>query len=125
MGKQKNINTRAQAPLKAGQFMSVSMNKHKVPEFKEVTNADWTYYGEDNNYPDYLLRCYNRSAKHNAIVNQKASYVCGNGFEGDDLIVNEEGETLLEVVRKTVLDFILFGGCSMEVTRSKDGGKIF
>lgn len=124
MAKPKNINTPPPA-LRSGQLMSISMSNHKVPDFVEKQNADWTYYGEDNNYPDYLLRCYNRSAKHNAIVNQKAAYVYGKGFEGEDTVVNEEGETLGNIVKKQILDYILFGGFDAEVIRSKAGTKTF
>ena len=124
MGKRKNTNIPAQV-LRSGQLMSISMNNHKVPDFVEKHNTDWTYYGEDNNYPDYLLRCYNRSAKHNAIVNQKAAYVYGKGFEGEDTVVNEEGETLGGIVKKQILDYILFGGFDAEVIRSKAGTKAF
>jgi len=101
------------------------MNNHKVPDFVEKHGADWTYYGKDNNYPEYLLKCYNRSSKHNAIINQKASYVYGKGFQGDGEIVNEEGETLGDIVKKMILDFILFGGLDAEVIRSRDASKVF
>ncbi len=121
MAKQKNINTRPQ--VAHNKLMSVSMNNHKVPVFVERSNVDWTYYGADNNYPDYLLRCYNRSAKHNAIINQKVAYICGGGFKGDDIIVNEENETLKDVVKKMVLDYVLFGGFDAETISSKGGGK--
>lgn len=120
MAKQKNISTQPQAAPKF-----IAMNNHKVPTFVERSNAEWTYYGQDNNYPDYLLRCYNRSAKHNAIVNQKVAYICGGGFKGDDTIVNEEGETMGDLVKKMTLDYVLFGGLDAEVIKSKGGTKAF
>lgn len=112
-------------PSNPNKLLSISMNNHKVPDFVEKTNAEWVYYGANNNYPDYLLRCYNRSAKHNAIVNQKVAYICGAGFKGDDKIVNEENETFGDIVKKTVLDYVLFGGLGLEIIKSKGGNKAF
>ena len=47
----------------------------KLPEYKVVNGKDYVMYGENNRYPDYLLEMYQRSAKHNAIVNGKVNYI--------------------------------------------------
>lgn len=64
----------------------------KVPTFKEVKGKDWVSYGEKNDYPDYLLTLFNRSAKHNAIVTGKVHYIVGNGF-----VVQKDGYTIEQV----------------------------
>jgi hypothetical protein len=51
-----------------------------LPIYKEVKGKDYIFYGERNDYPNYLLRIYNNSAKHNAIVTGKVDYICGNGW---------------------------------------------
>ena len=53
----------------------IKFENHKVPEFKEVKNKEYIYFGEDNNYPDYLIELYLRCAKHNAIINGKTNYI--------------------------------------------------
>ena len=56
----------------------------KVPEFKHDIGSDWVKYGDRNDYVDYLLMLYNKSAKHNAIINGKCVYIYGNGLINED-----------------------------------------
>jgi DNA-binding MarR family transcriptional regulator len=108
-----------------------------LPIYKEVKGKDWVYYGEKNDYPNYLLRLYNNSAKHNAIITGKVDYICGNGWEvkSDDEIqkakaytivdrVNQEGENLSELTKKIATDLALFGGYYLQVIWSKATGEI-
>lgn len=101
----------------------------KIPQFKEVRNKDWILYGEDNKYPDYLTFLYNKSSKHGAIVNGKCNYILGGGFEkkapmeggfapvvqpGGTVIpaapVNRSGETMYDIVQKSIKDIEIYGG---------------
>jgi len=108
-----------------------------LPIYKEVKGKDWVYYGEKNDYPNYLLRLYNNSAKHNAIVTGKVDYICGNGWEAiteDEMekakaysvidSVNNNGETLQELTKKIATDLTLFGGYYLQVIWSKATGEI-
>lgn len=108
-----------------------------LPVYKEVKGKDWVYYGEKNDYPNYLLRLYNNSAKHNAIVTGKTDYICGNGWEvvTDDEMekakaygmiekVNKAGESLSDITKKISTDLILFGGYYLQVIWSKASGEI-
>lgn len=117
MAKTKQVET-------GGNVIVIKMNEHKVPQFREVMGKDWIYFGKNNDYPDYLLTLYNRSAKHNAIINAKAFYIFGHGSEaGAEFKVNEDGETLDDVLKKIILDYELFGGFALEVIWSF-GGKL-
>ena len=53
----------------------------KPPIFKEVNGKKWVMYGEEDDYPQYLLELFNKSAKHNAIIRSKVNYVIAKGFE--------------------------------------------
>lgn len=86
-----------------------------IPEFKEVRSKDYILYGEDNSYPDYLIYLFNKSAKHNAILNGKALYIFGQGFNNGDFIVNRLGESLNDIAKKCALDLVLFGGFKLEI----------
>lgn len=86
-----------------------------VPVFKEKKNKEWIEYGEKNNYPEYLLGLYNKSAKHNAIINGKALYEFGNGFENGDFSVNNDSDTLNEATQKMIRDRKIFGGFRLEI----------
>jgi DNA-binding Lrp family transcriptional regulator len=113
--------------------ISIGFTNDKVPEFEEVRGKDWVYYGETNNYPQYLVLLFNRSAKHNAIVTSKQLYIVGmgwvfdtEGMQGDDIIslrsfIDNPNpyETLQDLLSKTVLDVELFGGFYFKVTQKK------
>lgn len=109
---------------KGDNVLVIKLSEHKVPQFIEKQGKDYIYFGEWNDYPEYLLKLYDRSAKHNAIINQKSFYIYGGGSEvGEDLIANEENETLNDVIRKVILDYELFGSFAIEVTYSRGGTK--
>lgn len=108
-----------------------------LPIYKEVKGKDWVYYGEKNDYPNYLLRLYNNSAKHNAIVTGKTDYICGNGWEvvTDDEMekakaygmidkVNTAGESLSDITKKIATDLTLFGGYYLQIIWGKASGEI-
>ncbi len=104
----------------------------KVPEFKQSRGAKWVTFGDGgdwhNRYPEYLLHLYNKSAKHNAIVNGKVSYIIGNGFkptiESPEVLswasaVNGAGETLTQVFKKVAMDVELYGGGRLQIIPDK------
>lgn len=108
-----------------------------LPIYKEVKGKDYIYYGELNDYPNYLLRLYNNSAKNNAIITGKVDYICGNGWEvkTDDEVakaqayslmdkVNKYGESLDEITKKISTDLSIFGGYYLQIIWSKDKTKI-
>jgi len=108
-----------------------------LPIYKEVKGKDWIYYGERNDYPNYLLRIYNNSAKHNAIVTGKVDYICGNGWnvKAEDPMdkakaygminkVNSSDESLNELTKKLTTDITIFGGYYLQVIWTKATGEI-
>ena len=104
-----------------------------IPEFKEVKGKKFTYFGEDNLYPDYLVKLYNKSAKHNAIINGKVNYIYGEGFyaEVEDSIadrfifkVNSAGESLNDIAKKCAIDIEIFGGFYLNLIPNKIGTEI-
>lgn len=87
----------------------------KVPVFKESRSKDYISYGEKNDYPEYLTFLFNKSAKHNAIINGKAKYIFGEGYENGGLVINRLGETINDITRKVNLDVEIYGGFRLEV----------
>lgn len=104
----------------------IKLSGNKPPVFKEVTGKEWIYYGAKNDYPYYIIDLYNKSSKHNAIINAKAQYIAGAGWGdvGEKTIVNSDGETLNDITRKVAIDFELFGGFPIEVIWNKSKTKI-
>jgi DNA-binding MarR family transcriptional regulator len=108
-----------------------------LPIYKEVKGKEYVYYGEKNDYPNYLLRIYNNSAKNNAIITGKVDYICGNGWtvKAEDEMqkakafglidrINTKEESLNELTKKLVTDLSIFGGYYLQVIWTKGTGEI-
>ena len=90
----------------------------KQPQYTEKKGEGYIMYGDRNDYPQYLIELFNKSAKHNAIVKSKVHYICGNGWTGssEQFIKHiNRTETLDDITTKISLDIELFGGAFMEV----------
>ena len=112
----------------------ISFTNDKVPVFSEIRNKEYIKYGEDNNYPNFLVTLFNRSAKHNAILTAKQLYIAGQGlaFNTDGLTPEKVAstqaliqtpnpyETLHSISSKMALDIELFGGCYLHIIKTKD-----
>lgn len=92
------------------------------PKFQEKKGSEGGYikYGENNDYPEYLVDLYNKSPKHGAIIKSKVHYITGNGWIGGEdatsFIENANRvESLDDITRKVTLDIELFGGAYIEV----------
>jgi predicted transcriptional regulator len=102
-----------------------------LPTFKENKTKGYTTFGEDNLYPQKLIDLYNKSPKHNAIVNQKSSYIAGESFEiyADDTLNKAKAFDKLRNINafedyesfntKISQDFELFDGYYIEVIWNK------
>lgn len=117
----------------AGGLITMHFEDAAQPVFVEKKGKDYVYYGEKNDYPDYLLYLYNNSAKHSAIINGKVDYVCGKGWAvsqevgadaGEPSVTraerfitraNKSGESLDEVTAKAELDIEVFNGAYLQV----------
>ena len=116
-------------------LMFVKFENQKVPEFKQVRGKDWIYWGETNEYPDYLIDLFMRSSTNNAIITGKVNYILGNGWKvnkagmtmtntaiANDFISSiNPNESLDELSDSVFLDFEIFNGFALEVIWNKLG----
>ena len=99
-----------------------------VPQYQEVIkNKPWVYYGEDNCFPNHLLALYQYSAIHRACANAVIYGVTGKNLkviEGDPnaIAMANRNDSVFDVYQKLVTDRVLFGGMSMNIVKSNDGG---
>jgi len=104
----------------------------RQPEYRERKGLGYVEFGEFNDYPDYLLGLYNKSAKHNAIVRGKVNYITGNGWKSQEedaaaqafIDAPNRYETLAELTRKVSIDIEIFGGAYLSVVWSTLGGQL-
>ena len=102
-----------------------------VPTFEEKanTNKPYLYYGANNKFPQYLWELYLKSALLQSIINGTADYVMGDDIiysESDNVqklkdSANKDGDTLDDIVKKITIDYLIFGGFSIQVIFNKLG----
>jgi hypothetical protein len=108
----------------------VNLSNYSSPEIKEIKNKDWIFYGEDNNYYQYLIDRYNGSPTNNAIVNGLSQMIFGKGLNATDSNKKPDQYAQMvslfkkDTVRKFCYDLKLMGQCAIQVIYSKDRTKI-
>ena len=110
----------------------LNFQEARQPEYREKRGKGYIEFGEKNDYPNYLLALYNKSAKHNAIVKGKVNYIIGNGWKADEVdpIADQfiaqpnQFESLNDLTRKVSIDIEIFGGAYLEVIWSVTGGQL-
>lgn len=114
-------------------FYVLDFAEAKQPEYREKRGQGYIEFGDKNDYPDYLLGLYSKSAKHQAIVRGKVNYIIGNGWalkDADPVAeaflknVNSFGEALNDLTRKVDIDIEIFGGAYLELIWSEHGGQL-
>jgi hypothetical protein len=119
-------------------LIKIEFENNKVPAFVEPRKGSqqkWVFYGENNDYPQFLTTLFNRSAKHNAICTDKQLYITGQGWTFDATGIEGESEaqlrafidnpnpyeTLNDLLSKTALDELLYGGFYLKGVCDKTG----
>ena len=114
-----------------GDIMQVSTMEFadsRIPTMEEKRGYEYVPFGDRNDYPNYLLWLYNKSAKHNAIINGKCVYILGNGLSSEDpagelfLKKANEKQSWDELIKMACLDIENFGGCYFQVIPKLIGG---
>ena len=94
---------------------------------KENTAKPYMNYGGDNRFPNYLWDLYLRSAVLQSIINGTADYAGGKGIILSDKLsnlkeeANQEGETIEDIVKKIIGDYLIFGGFALQIIPNKLG----
>lgn len=107
--------------------ISIKFADNRIPEFKEVKGIDYIKFGDDDRFPDHTLMLYNKSAKHNAIINGKVNYILGGGLICDTPEDPKAKAFLSEMAKidnQSIKDIELHGGFYWEMIPNKKGGCI-
>ena len=90
----------------------------------KVESKEFWRWGVDNNMPEALALLSRRSTAHRRIINDKADYISGKGFNFDVEIpllsamverANGDDESLRQVLNKLAFDKSLFGNAFLEI----------
>lgn len=98
-------------------FSAFEIEETQMPEFKEIIRSGYDYvcWGSDNCFPQELYKMYLNSAILQSVVNGIVDYVIGGGVISKFDVVNENEETLTDIVSKCVYDYIIFGGFAFQI----------
>lgn len=119
-------------------LIKIDFTNDKIPEFvepKSTSKIKYVKYGENNDYPQFLTVLFNRSAKHNAICTDKQLYITGKGWYFDSDGMEDKDKVLLQsfidspnpyeslkdLLNKTALDELMYGGCYLKGVNGKNG----
>jgi len=91
----------------SSQKVSMAVYKPKSRAINYDTRTKWMPYGEDNQYPQYLISLFGRSADHKAITTSIASMIAGKPFES----------TLFDAdtIKRMAFDLKLQGGFFLQI----------
>ena len=100
-----------------------------IPMFEEKTmfGIDYLYYGKDNQFPQFLFNLYLNSSLLQSIINGCADFTMGNAVDMSKIGLywqeyrNEYGDTLEDIMKKAVIDYLIFGGAAILVERNSYG----
>ena len=96
--------------------------------YKEKKEGDFVKSGDDNQFPQHLIRLYNQSSIHAAAVNASVEAIIGGGLTANEdwylNRANKHGETWNDIFNKVAMDFKLHGSFALEIIWSLDRSKI-
>lgn len=100
-------------------------NKTKViPVLKEtkMTGKKWISYGEKNDFPAYLFDLYLRSTVLQSIIEGVIDYTVGAGVNSTNINpeINTDGETLEDLIKQILVDYMVTGGFALNVLRDAE-----
>lgn len=102
MGKQYNL-------------IRVEFDQAQQPRFEEKKGKKYVEFGQNNDYPNYLISLFGESPKHGAIVKGKVNYIFGKGFNDVPKAANSKGESWNQIMKRAILDDEIHGGYYLQI----------
>lgn len=106
-------------------FTAIVHERKEIPKLECVKgkNSLFVKYGDNNDFPDYVFDLYNNSSQMSAIIDTMLRYIEGNGIVSNYpmKIVNRKYETFDDLIEKLILDYLIYGGFAMQITRNRLG----
>ena len=106
-------------------FQIIENKSKTIPILKEtkIVGKKWVSYGEKNDFPDYLFDLYLRSSVLQSIIEGIIDYTVGAGVAHTIIPstkVNTDGETLKDIMKKILVDYLVFGGFALNILRDSN-----
>jgi len=113
----------------------ISLNNKPVPNGNEklLQNKPYIYWGEDNLYPQFLVKLFYDSPYQSGIIKGKSLFITSSGYEVEYLSAegkeafkafeaNEYGEDLQTVIDDLALELELLDGIALKITPNNGSG---
>lgn len=92
---------------------------------KDLRGKDFIQWGENDDYGNFLFKCYSECPVLQSIINGTVDYVIGDDIRlnvpGFDIKCNREGEAFREVITKVFIDYFTFGNGYLQVVKNYKG----
>lgn len=82
---------------------------------RKVSGKDYLFWGQDNKFPQDLFNLYLNCPISSGIINGTIDFVSGNEVVSNLDIVNRDGETVNDIIRKIATDYMIFGGFALQI----------
>lgn len=94
-----------------------------VPTYPSIRKyKDWINYGNDNQFPQYIINLNNSSAINKAILDSKVTYICGDGVDDSEYVGKpNNSDSWDRFIEKIAKDYVQFGGYAFQVVMNADG----
>lgn len=102
---------------------------YTAPKIVELKNKEWVYYGEDNDYFNYLIELYLNSTTNHSIINGVSNQIYGRGIAAINADKKPEQYAQMMTIfkksdlRKYIKDFKIFGMAALQITYKNE--KVF
>lgn len=95
-----------------GMVKRMALSQYTPHNYRETEDRKgWVNYGDDNDYPDYLIDLFNESPTHGSLCKSLSQYLYGAGFSPSALDQYAFNKTL----SKCLLDFKIHGYFFLEI----------
>ena len=82
---------------------------------RKMSGKEYLFWGQDNRFSQELFQLYLNCPIMSGIINGTVDFISGNEVVSNLDIVNRDGETINDIVRKIALDYELFGGFAIQI----------
>ena len=120
-------------PKRNGNAKFIQMSKENIAPIPKIEkHLNFIKYGNDNNYPSYLIKLMSESGLHRAIIEKKVSLVLGKGLNIDDVsddtlnFIDQPNpyESMDSILEKCSYDLEWFGGYYLQVLWDQNEDKV-
>lgn len=111
---------------------TVNLAEVKIPEINpnqvRYSPTQWVYYGDNNLFPDFLMKSVKKSTNHSAFIGLRENMIKGKGITYSDNLkeflenLDEEGNTIEELLEDWATDLSILEtfACAVRYNKTKD-----